>query len=154
MANLEGFDATEQDSMRSFEALPKGDYIAMATESEMKPTKAGNGNYLQITFKVVDGPHKDRQIWARLNLDNPNKTAVEIAQRELGDICKAVGVLRPKDSSELHGIPLRLKVGVEKRKDTGEFSNKITGYEPANAASSNAPAQAQASAASKPPWAS
>lgn len=156
MPNLDGFDAEQQESMQSFDALPKGDYLAMATESEMKDTKSGDGAYLQITWEVVDGEHKGRLLWSRLNLKNPSQKAVEIAQRELGDICKACNVLRPKDSSELHDIPIVLKVGVEKRKDTGDMTNRIKGYAVASgggpAASTQAPPPV--TEADKPPWAS
>jgi hypothetical protein len=76
----------------------------------MKPNKDGTGSYLQLTFEILDGPHKGRLLWARLNLDNPNATAVAIAKAELSAICRAVGVLAPKDSVELHDLPLVIHV--------------------------------------------
>jgi hypothetical protein len=51
--------------------------------------------------------HRNGVIWSRLNLDNPK--AVEIARRDLSAICRAVGVLTPGDSSELHDLPLVLE---------------------------------------------
>ena len=164
MANLEGFDAEQQEEMKSFDALPKGDYLAMAIESEMKDTKAGDGAYLQFTWQIIDGEFKGRNLWSRLNLRNPNQTAMDIANRELGDICKACKILKPKDSSELHGIPVVLNVAVEKRKDTGDMTNRIKGYKaamgsaqapsPTIAASAVTTAPAAAAApAEKPPWA-
>ena len=92
MANLAGFDASQVPEQQEFSALPEGQYVVIATASEMKPTKSGNGQFLQFTFEVLDGPQKGRKLWARLNLVNPNQTAVDIAQRELGAICRAVGV--------------------------------------------------------------
>lgn len=127
MANLAGFDATQVPEQQDFSALPEGQYVAIATASEMKPTKSGTGEYLQITFEVLDGPQKGRKLWARLNLKNPNQTAVDIAQRELGALCKAVGVLRPRDSSELHNKPVLLTVGVE-IDDKKRESNTIKKY--------------------------
>ena len=165
MANLEGFDAEQQEEMKSFDALPKGDYLAMAIESEMKDTKAGDGAYLQFTWQIIDGEFKGRNLWSRLNLRNPNQTAIDIANRELGDICKACKILKPKDSSELHGIPVMLNVAVEKRKDTGDMTNRIKGYKAAGggvpAATPTPAAIAQlapttptpAAPAEKPPWA-
>ena len=41
-----------------FEPVPAGKYLAVITESEMKPMKSGSGNYLQLTFEIIDGPHK------------------------------------------------------------------------------------------------
>ena len=42
----------------------------------MKATKAGTGQYLQLGFQILDGPHKGRKLWARLNLDNPVRPIV------------------------------------------------------------------------------
>ena len=150
MANLNGFDASQVEPTASFDPIPAGKYLAAITESEMKPTKNGSGSYLQMTFTVLDGEFKNRVLWARLNLNNPNATAVKIARSELSAICHAVGVLQPRDSVELHNIPLLITVKVKKREDTGELTNEIKGYEP-KAAAAGQPQQAPASDAT-PPW--
>ena len=80
MANLNGFDANEVEPTTTFEPLPAGKYLAAITESEMKPTKSGSGSYLQLTFTILEGEYKNRVLWARLNLNNPNATAVKIAR--------------------------------------------------------------------------
>jgi hypothetical protein len=67
-------------------------------------------------------------LWARLNLDNPNATAVTIARAELSAICRAVGVLAPKDSVELHNLPLVIHVKCKKWDDTGELTKEVKGY--------------------------
>jgi hypothetical protein len=95
----------------------------------MKPTKNGNGSHLQLTFTIIDGEYKNRVLWARLNLENPNATAVKIAMSELSAICHAVGVMQPHDSVELHNLPLVIIVKLRKREDTGELTNEIKGYE-------------------------
>jgi len=148
MANLNGFNASEVEPTSNFEPLPAGKYLAAITESEMKPTKTGSGKYLQLTFTVIDGPYKNRILWARLNLDNPNRTAVEIARKELSAICHAVGVMTPKDSVELHGLPMVVTVGCKKREDTGDITNEIKGYAPRETAQGQ-PQQAQSNT---PPW--
>jgi hypothetical protein len=102
----------------------------MITESEMKPTKSGDGRYLQLTFQILEGPYKNRFVWARLNLHNANATAVQIARSELSAICRAVGVLAPKDSCELHNLPVTVHVRCKKRVDTDEVVNEIRGYSP------------------------
>lgn len=128
MANLTGFDANEVEPTTDFDPIPAGKYAAVITESEYKPNKAGTGNYLQLTFQILDGDYKGRFVWARLNLDNPNATAVKIARGELSAICRAVGVLQPKDSTELHDLPLVISVKCKKRRDTDEVQNEIRGY--------------------------
>ena len=148
MANLNGFNANEVEPTTDFDPIPAGKYLAVITESEVKPNKAGTGSYLQFTFQVIDGEYKGRFLWARLNLDNPNDTAVKIARAELSAICRAVGVLTPKDSVELHDLPLVIKVKCKKRADTGELTNELSGYEQKEAANGK-PIQA---AQDTPPW--
>lgn len=128
MANLSGFDANRVEPSTDFDPLPAGKYLAVITESEMKPTKAGTGSYLQLTFEIIDGPHKARRVWARLNLVNGNESTVKIARAELSAVCRAVGVLAPADSVELHNLPLVITVKCKKRTDTDEITNEIKGY--------------------------
>lgn len=148
MANLNGFDAATVDPTTDFEPLPAGKYLTVITDSQMKPTKSGSGHYLEMTFQVIDGPFKNRLLWARLNLDNPNATAVKIARAELSAICRAVGVMAPNDSVELHDLPLVISVKCKKREDTGEITNEIKGYHKKEAAGGK-PVQA---ANDTPPW--
>jgi len=148
MANLSGFDANQVEPSSNFEPIPAGKYLAAITESEMKATKAGTGNYLALTFQILEGPCKGRLLWARLNLDNANATAVQIARAELSAVCRAVGVLAPKDSVELHNLPLVITVRCKKRKDTGEIVNEIGGY----SKKESPPAAPPNGATAPPPW--
>lgn len=150
MADLHGFDANTVEPAGDFEPIPPGKYLAVITESEMKPTKAGTGHYLQLTFQIIDGPFQNRLLWGRLNLDNPNDTARKIAQGELSAICRAVGVLAPNDSVELHNLPLVIHVRCKKRTDTNEIVNEVKGY--SKKETPPAPAHAAPAAKSTPPW--
>lgn len=149
MANLYGFNAQEVDPATDFEPIPAGKYLAIITDSEMKPTKSGNGSYLELTFQVIEGQYKNRLLWSRLNLENPNQTAMQIARGELSAICRAVGVMQPKDSCELHNLPLQVTVKCKKRDDTGDITNKIKGYAKKEAAGG----QPQQAVSNTPPWA-
>jgi hypothetical protein len=137
-ADLSGFDASTVPEQQEFTALPEGQYVMIATSSEWKATKAGTGEYLQFVFEVLDGPSKGRKVWARLNLKNPNQTAVDIAQRELAALCRAVGVIKPSNSAELHNTPFLATIGIEVD-DRKRESNTIKKYE-AVASNSAAPA--------------
>ena len=149
MANLNGFDATNVDPATDFEPLPAGKYLAVITDSEMKPTKSGSGHYLELVFQVIEGQFKNRMLWSRLNLDNPNRQAVQIAQGELSAICRAVGVMQPKDSIELHNLPLLVTVKCKKREDTGDIVNEIRGYSKKDAVNG----VPQQETTNTPPWA-
>ena len=130
MANLDGFDANQYEPNAGFDPLPAGKYLAIITNSEKKATKSGTGTYLELVFTVVHGPCKSRKVWARLNITNANAQAQEIARGDLSAICRAVGVMTPKDSIELHNLPLVITVTQKVRKDTGEIANEVRGYAP------------------------
>jgi hypothetical protein len=146
MVSLGNFDATTIEPNERPDALPAGQYKVVAIESEMKDTKDGAGKYLQFCFEVVDGQCKGRRIWDRLNLVNRNDQAVDIARRTLSAICHAVGVLQPKDSSQLHNIPLIVKVACKEYQ--GQVTNEIKGYTKL----ANATAKPVAAVAEKAPW--
>ena len=150
MANLSGFNANEVEPASTFDPIPAGKYLAAITESAMKPTKNGGGSYLQLTFQILEGPHKGRNLWARLNLHNTSDTAVQIARGELSSICRAVGVMTPRDSVDLHNLPLTIVVKTKKRTDVDEITNEIRGYEP-KAAMTGQPQQAPTTS-NTPPW--
>jgi len=148
MANLQGFDANQVEPTTDFEPLPAGKYVAVVTASEMKPTRSGNGAYLELTFQVIEGPHKGRLVWERLNLDNPNPLTVKIARSELSAICRAVGVMQPKDSCELHNLPLCITVK-QKTDADGETRNEIRGFAKREITNGAKPAQ---NPNPTPPW--
>lgn len=152
-ATLAGFDANQVDPNQPLEPVPAGRYLAHIKDSGMKQIKKGKGKYLALTFEILDGPYKGRNLWANLNLENSNADAVRIARGDLSAICRAVGVMTPKDSVELHNIPLVLVVGHKKRDDTGDLANVLKGYEKKGATPPATTATAPAAnGGTKPPW--
>ena len=145
MANLNGFNANQVEPKVAFEAFPAGKYVAAITDSETKPTKSGNGSYLQLAFTILEGEYQGRMVWARLCLEHPNQQTVKIARSELSAICRAVGVMTPRDSVDLHNIPLSITVRCKRREDTGDVVNEVRGYAKRETASSAPPTAA--------PWA-
>ena len=141
MAQLnQNFDANQVDPTNHFDPVPAGEYPVMIVDSEMKPTKSGSGEYLQMELEIIDGPYKGRKAWDRLNLNNPNQTAVEIAQRTLSQICHAVGVLNVTDSVELHNKPMIARLSYRPAEGQFDAGNEVKGYK----AMSGQPAQQQA----------
>lgn len=133
MASLQNYYQPDDKPSEGFEPLPAGEYIAAIVDSEMKSTQSGTGEYLKLTWEVMDGKYKGRKLFENLNLQNPNAQAVEIARGTFAAIRRATGVVEPKDSVELHNIPVLIRVGVKKREDTGELQNRITSYKPKSA---------------------
>ncbi|UFJ83595.1 hypothetical protein ply2008005c_04 [Stenotrophomonas phage vB_SM_ytsc_ply2008005c] len=143
MAQL-NFDARQVDPQQSFEPIPAGWYNMMIVESEMKPTSNGQGAYLQLSLKVVDGQYAGRQVFDRLNLQNQNPVAAEIAYKRLSAYCHATGVIQVQDSQQLHGIPLKARVSV-RTDSTGQYdpSNEIKAVKHINEETGTTAAPAQ-----------
>ena len=59
------FNANEVEPSTGYDPIPAGKYQAVITESEMKPTKTGNGQYLQLEFEIIEGEYKNRKVWDR-----------------------------------------------------------------------------------------
>lgn len=130
MANLGAtFDATGVDPVKPLEVLPPGRYPAQIVNSDMRLTKDGMGQYLNLEIDVLEGPYQGRKLFDRLNLVNANSQTVEIAQRTLSAICHATGRLQVQDSEELHLIPFLAVVQVQPPKNGYGESNKVR-YQP------------------------
>lgn len=146
----------------TFEPIPPGEYPMHVTASTMEATKDGRGRFLKLEMEIIDGPQAGRKLTDRLNLENPNAQAVEIAQRTLRAIVFAAGLSICTDSEQLHMRRMLVKVNVEERKDKpGTMSNRIGGYKaagsapPANGNSAPPPQQqrtATGGGGSPPPW--
>ena len=158
MSNLAGynFNAEEVEPSSSFDPIPAGWYQAIINNSELKATRDGYGEYLSLTLQVIEGQYSNRLVFARLNLKNANDKAVDIARKDLAAICRAVGVMSPQASEQLHDIPLMIKVKVRPASGDYEASNDIGGYKAVEGANlTPAPKQQKAPAPTTPakkPW--
>lgn len=146
---VSGFDAS-QVAPSSFDVVPAGEYEAVIISSAMKPTEKG-GKMLKLELQILSGEYQNRKVWDNLNLVCASEKAVQIARGTLSAICRAVGVLTPKDSSELHNRPMRIKLKVEKSDEFGE-QNKVTTYKPRNAGPVAPPPAAPSAPVSPAPW--
>lgn len=132
------FDPNTVEDRPEFSLFPVGEYIAEVTGSDYKPTKAGNGKFIELEFTILDGEYAGRKYWDRLNVRHENKVAMDIANSSMKDLMKAIG--KPNEScgntNMLHGIPVKLKIGMSKRKDTGEDQNTVR-YKPVGSPSAS-----------------
>ena len=159
--DFKNFDASAIAPRQAFELLPPGKYTAVISDSEEKRTKKNDGSYLALELTIVDGEHAGRKLFDNLNLNNPTAKACEIAQQTLSSICRAVGVMRPERSSDLHDLPLVVTVKVVPAKDQYEAKNEVKGYAVAGGASEQpatpaiggaAPVVVATGAGGPPPW--
>ena len=112
--------------------IPEGDYQAVITDSEMRTTKKGDGEYLLLTFEISSGgQYEGRRIWARLNVKNKSPKAVEIANRDLASILRATNVEQMQDTEELHMKPMIVSVVIKPASGGFDESNDIRAYKSA-----------------------
>lgn len=150
------FDATSvAPAQKSFGPLPNGTYECVINNGDIKATKAGTGEYLELEFQVISGEHAGRRVWERLNINNPNKQAEDIAREQLAGLCMALNIPKLSDTDELLDIPVNVYIEIDRKEPD---RNRIRGYSSAGApapAARPAPAQAPAAAApaaAKKPW--
>lgn len=133
---LGNFDARSVEPAKALEPLATGWYTVRIVGSEYKPNAAGTGAYLELEMEVISpAAFAGRKVWDRLNLQNTNPVAVEMAFGTLSAICHATGQLQVQNSAQLHGLPMMARVVlVPARTDkvSGQQyaeSNDVKGYE-------------------------
>ena len=100
----------------------------MVTASELKATKDGTGQYLELTLEIQSGPAKTGACGTSSTSRTANPKAVEIAQKQLAQLCHATGILQlPNDATPLHNRPVVMKVAVKNDPERGPI-NEIKGY--------------------------
>jgi len=110
------------------EALPVGEYLSILHKAEIKPTKAGDGQYIDCQFKVVDGQHKGRGFFDKINISNPSQQAVEIGLARLNTILSIGGLSQCGSTEELEHARIHVLavLGVEEHNGgTRNFLNFI-----------------------------
>lgn len=122
------FDQTEiQDAHKNdFDPIPAGTYTAEITRSEIKDNASGSGNRLSLGLKIIDGTHAGRLIFQDITLRNNNQIAQQIGRKQMAQLVSACGKSSVQDSSDLHGIPMEIKVAIRIDK-TGQYdpSNEV-----------------------------
>jgi hypothetical protein len=104
----------ENSSTGGFDVLPEGEYICILKKSEWVDNKAKTGQFIYCEFSVVEGDHKGMVFIERLNLVNPNPVAVRIATQKMNQLTAACLLESVEDTDELHGIPVKLVIGINK----------------------------------------
>jgi hypothetical protein len=137
-----------------FSPIPPGVYDVEIIESDVVPTKAGDGTMVNLTMRVVAGPFENRRIWSRINIENRSEKAQEIGQRQLSDLARACGMAAvPAETEDFHGHVFRVNVKVTPGDGNYGPKNEVNRYLAADGpAPANAPApQPRAAAPSSKP---
>lgn len=152
----EAFEADQlpQGNGGNFDPLPAGWYTVTIGGAELKPTKAGNGQYIAVRYDVTGPTHQGRVVFGNLNIKNPNTKAEEIGRQQLGELMRAIGLAKVTDTDQLIGGSLEIKLAIRVSEEYGNSNNvkgfkSLTGSLPA----ASKPASEAAPKKAAPPWA-
>lgn len=129
------FNAAGVKPNTALEAIPSGIYPVIITATSEKPTRNGQGAYIEVEMQIQGGEFNGRKVYDRLNIKNNNQQAVDIAHATLSAICHVTGVLQMTDTQQLHGRPFQAVVSKLERSDqpgSGNMTNEVKGYKDMN----------------------
>jgi hypothetical protein len=112
---------------------------------------------IAIKYEVLGPTHAGRFVFGNINIRNANPKAEEIGRQQLGDIMRAIGLSRLRDTDDFIGGKLSIKVQVTQSEQYGP-GNDIRAWKAIEGSAIPRPtmpssAPAQATSASSPPWA-
>lgn len=125
-----GFNANNVDTTQAdiYAPIPNGEYVSIIQGSELKRNKDDTGSYINFKFQIVEGQYKGRLIWSIANIIHVDKEKEARGRVQLAIVCKAVGVPEPRDTTELHNIPLVIVIKVEKDVFSGGMKSNVKSY--------------------------
>lgn len=142
-----------QGSGGNFEPLPAGWYTATVGGAELKNTKQGGGQYIAVRYDITGPTHEGRVVFGNLNIKNANSKAEEIGRQQLGELMRAIGLPAVKDTDQLIGGQLSIKLAIRKSEEYGD-SNDVKGFRAIEGVTPKPSNSALASTAkASPPWA-
>ena len=119
----ETFDPTTQEG-NSWDVLPASEYVAHAVEASIQQPHSGDGYYLALTWKIIEGDYGGRQVWQRITYLHSSEQAQTIGRKMLKDLCVATGVAEQVDNAEVFLFkPVRIRLGIERDKQ-GVYPDK------------------------------
>lgn len=136
-----------------YDVLPAGWYVAKITETEVKPTRSGDGTLLKAKLVIMYPEFAaNRVVFTNFNLTNPVAEAVKIGKAQLTGMMQCIGVLAIQQTTgELHEKPMCVKLKVNKATDQYGESNEVQAYKRADESVSWAVKASVAPIAGAPP---
>lgn len=137
----------EEVTPNDFSPLPAGNYAGEILAADVTKTSKGHDTLL-LTIQV-----NGRRVRDYLNLWNPNKKAVEIAEERLSQIGSALGMSKIADTDHILAKGLTVRLGIQ---EGGQY-NEVLGYSaatdsPPPAAAPPVAAPAPTAPAASAPW--
>ena len=101
-----------------------GEYVAQIVEASIQQPNSGDGYYLAVTWKIIEGKSEGRQVWQRITYLHSSEQAQTIGRKMLKDLCLSTDVAEEVHDAEVFLFkPVRLRLGIEKDKQ-GIYADK------------------------------
>lgn len=157
MANIADFSRKADElPEQSYDPVPEGLYNADIEKAEVKQTKDGTGQYINMQLKILGPTQSGRVVFGTINIQNKSEKAEEIGLRQLKELRAACGIASLRDTDELIGRQVKIKVKIQPEKDGYPARNTIGGYSAISGNTMPMPSGGStppAAASSTPPWA-
>ena len=144
------------ESQNNFEPIPAGWYTATIASAELKDTKAGTGQYINVRYDITGPAYEGRVVFGMLNIRNQNPQAEQIGHQQLGELMRAIGIAAVQDTDQLIGGNCMIKVKVRAATEQYDASNEVSGWRAMEGSAAPKPQASQpaeqAAPAKKAPW--
>ena len=137
MAQLsQTFSRDELPASGGFEPIPAGWYDVTVTGAELKDTKAGDGQYINVQYTVLGPEYQGRVLFGLINIRNASTKAQEIGLSNLNALMSAIGLEKVQDTDQLIGHDCQVKVKIkaavlnDDKSEKYPAGNDISGWKP------------------------
>ena len=124
-----------------FDNMPKGVYDALIDEVSFGKSRNSGNNMFTFIFTIDNNPeYQGRKMYYYASFSPKALKGTKTALMRIDPVTFG-GQFNPQevvDSGNLLGKPVKLRIGIEKREDTGEDQNRIQAILPADTAASGA----------------
>ena len=110
-----------------FDVLPAGWYQAKVNAADIKKTKAGNGEYINLQLEILGPSHQGRIVFSNINIMNPNPKAEEIGLSQLNSLLSSIGLAQISDTDQLINGEAMIKLSIKRSDEYGD-RNEVKGY--------------------------
>lgn len=128
MASIAGLYNPDAEPSTGFDLLPDDTYTLEIVESSYDANQDGDGMSLSLKAQVIGGDYDQRSYYIWMDLEHDDEKRQERGQRDFAALRRAVGVLNPQDTEELHFKPFQVKIGRYTSKKTGKTNNTVKEY--------------------------
>jgi hypothetical protein len=157
MANIANFSRRADElPEQEYSLIPDGQYNADIEKAELRQTKDGTGQYINLQMKILGPTQGGRVVFGTINIQNKSEKAEEIGLRQLKEVKAACGLAALRDTDELVGRQIKVKIKTQPEKDGYPARNTVAGYSSVSGNTMPMPAGGSTpptAASSTPPWA-